>query len=107
VPTVADRVVQTAILLVLQPLLDPRFERTTFGFRPGRSVADAIAALVTEVEATGHTTVLTTDVAKAFDSVPHDGLFEVLHKTLGGRNPLTELIKRIVSANGPKGIPQG
>ena len=105
--TVADRVVQTAVLLVAQPFLDPQFEPTVYGFRPGKSVADAIAGLAVEVEQTGRSTLLTCDIAQAFDSVPHAALSRVVREKLGGRSQLTDLVERIVSGNGSVGIPQG
>ncbi len=43
VPTVADRVAQTAVKMVLEPLLEPVFDRDSFGYRPGRSALDAVA----------------------------------------------------------------
>jgi retron-type reverse transcriptase len=57
------------------------------------------------VEATGKTVILTCDVEKAFDSVPHDRLFAVLRPKLGDRT--TALVERIVRGNGEKGIGQG
>ena len=43
VPTVADRVAQTAVKMVLEPMLEPIFDRDSFGYRPGRSALDAVA----------------------------------------------------------------
>ena len=43
VPTVADRVAQTVVKMVLGPLLEPVFDRNSYGYRPGRSALDAIA----------------------------------------------------------------
>src|SRR5215813_6935367 len=43
VPTVADRVAQTVVKIVLEPLLEPVFDRDSFGYRPGRSALDAVA----------------------------------------------------------------
>jgi retron-type reverse transcriptase len=49
IPSVVDRLVQQAILQVLQPILEPSFSASSFGFRPGRSAHDALARAVTAV----------------------------------------------------------
>ncbi len=72
--TAADRVVQRAVVDVLTPYIDPQLAPTTFGGRPDRSVADAIAALAAHVARTGNSVLVTADVAKAFDNVPLDRL---------------------------------
>jgi len=71
---VADRVVQRAVVDVLTPFVDPQLAPTTFGGRPGRSVAHAIAALAVHVVKTKNPVLVTADVAKAFDNVPLDRL---------------------------------
>jgi len=44
VPTIADRVAQTVVALYLEPLVEPRFHHDSFGYRPGKSAHDALAA---------------------------------------------------------------
>lgn len=73
VPTVLDRVIQQAILQVLQPLIDPSFSEHSYGFRPGRNAHDAVRAAQRFVEA-GYTWVVDLDVEKFFDQVNHDVL---------------------------------
>ena len=71
IPTVLDRLVQQAILQVLQPILDPAFSGSSFGFRPGRSAHDALAQAGKYV-AEGHGIVVDLDLETFFDRVKHD-----------------------------------
>jgi len=73
IPTVLDRFLQHAILLVLTPLFDPHFSASSFGFRPGRGCHDAVAAARGHVEA-GYRWVVDLDLEKFFDRVNHDVL---------------------------------
>jgi CRISPR-associated protein Cas1 len=77
IPTVRDRVAQTALLLALTPLLDRRMSGASFAYRPGRSVAQALAAARAEV-ARGRRMVVDADIAKFFDNVPHAPLLAEL-----------------------------
>jgi RNA-directed DNA polymerase len=73
IPTVRDRVVQAAVLLLLEPIFEADFEDCSFGFRPGRSAHDALAAIRAHLK-TGQVTVYDADLAGYFDSIPHDQL---------------------------------
>lgn len=73
IPTVVDRMVQQAILQVLQPLWDPTFSPSSHGFRPARSAHDALRA-AQQFVASGHTIVVDVDLEKFFDRVNHDVL---------------------------------
>ena len=73
VPTVRDRVVQTAVKLILEPIFEADFEECSFGFRPGRSAHDALEVILKELK-TGRTTVYDADLEGYFDSIPHDKL---------------------------------
>ncbi|WP_300331302.1 CRISPR-associated endonuclease Cas1 [Accumulibacter sp.] len=70
VPTIRDRVLQTAAALVLGPLLDPTFEDESFAFRPGRSVRDAVARVV-QLRDMGLAYVVDADISDFFDHIPH------------------------------------
>src|SRR5260370_20688947 len=71
IPTVVDRLVQQAILQVLEPILDPTFSASSFGFRPGRSAHQALAQAQTYV-ADGREIVVDIDLEKVFHRVnPH------------------------------------
>ena len=73
IPTVRDRVVQTATLLVLEPIFESDFEDSSYGFRPGRSAVDALAA-VREHLRSGRSEVYDADLQAYFDTIPHDKL---------------------------------
>lgn len=73
IPTVLDRMIQQALLLVLQPVFDPTFSDGSFGFRPGRSAHGAIVH-AREPIAAGHGWVVDLDLEKFFDRVNHDVL---------------------------------
>jgi len=71
IPTVIDRLVQQAILQVLELLVDPTFSASSYGFRPGRGAHDALAA-ASKYVADGRTIVVDFDLEKFFDRVNHD-----------------------------------
>ena len=73
IPCVRDRVAQGAALIVLQPALEARQSHASFGYRPMRGVADAIAA-VRRAHASGLVWTLEADIVRYFDSVPHQRL---------------------------------
>ncbi|MEQ1526005.1 MAG: CRISPR-associated endonuclease Cas1 [Gallionella sp.] len=73
VPTVRDRVLQTAVAQVINPILDATFEEESFAYRPGRSVRDAVAAVI-EARDDGFTFVVDADIEAFFDNIPHDDL---------------------------------
>ena len=73
IPTVRDRVVQAAVLLILEPIFEADFEDCSHGFRPGRSAHDALRAIQTHLKE-GLTQVYDADLAGYFDSIPHDKL---------------------------------
>jgi RNA-directed DNA polymerase len=80
IPTVQDRLVQQALLQVLQPLLDPTFHAHSYGFRPGRSAHQAVAAAQAYIRE-GYDWVVDLDLEAFFDHVQHDRLMS----RLGGR----------------------
>ena len=71
VPTVLDRFIQQAVLQVLQPAFDPTFSDHSYGFRPGRSAHQAVAAAQAHL-ASGYRWVVDLDLEKFFDRVNHD-----------------------------------
>jgi len=75
VPTVRDRVVQTALTLVLQPIFEREFAPSSFGYRPGRSTHDALLRVDEEL-AQGRLWVVDADVQSFFDTLPHDRLLD-------------------------------
>ena len=79
IPTVLDRLIQQALLQVLQPLIDPTFSKHSHGFRPGRRAHDAVKAARGYVQS-GKRVVVDVDLAKFFDRVNHDILIDRLEK---------------------------
>jgi RNA-directed DNA polymerase len=73
IPTVRDRVVQAAVLLILEPIFEADFEDCSYGFRPGRSAHDALQVILQHLKG-GQTAVYDADLAGYFDSIPHDQL---------------------------------
>lgn len=114
IPTVVDRLVQQAMLQVLEPILDPAFSASSYGFRPGRSAHDALAQ-AKEYVADGRTIVVDIDLEKFFDKVNHDILMARLGRWVGDKRML-RIIGRLLRAglmqNGvcvsrEEGTPQG
>lgn len=81
IPTVTDRLIQQALLQVLQPLIDPSFSDHSYGFRPGRRALDAVCRAQQYVQA-GYRTVVDVDLEKFFDRVNHDVLMDRLARRL-------------------------
>ena len=81
IPTVTDRLIQQALLQVLQPLLDPSFSEHSHGFRPGRRAHDAVLAAQGYVQS-GRRVVVDVDLEKFFDRVNHDILIDRLQKRI-------------------------
>jgi RNA-directed DNA polymerase len=82
IPTVTDRLIQQALLQVLQPILDPTFSEHSYGFRPGRRAHDAVLAAQAYVQS-GLRVVVDVDLEKFFDRVNHDILIDRLQKRIG------------------------
>ena len=82
IPTVTDRLIQQALLQVLQPILDPTFSEHSYGFRPGRRAHGAVLAAQSYVQF-GRRVVVDVDLEKFFDRVNHDILIDRLQKRIG------------------------
>jgi RNA-directed DNA polymerase len=96
IPTVIDRLVQQAILQVLEPLLDPTFSPSSFGFRPGRGAHDALAQ-ARQYVAEGRTIVVDVDLEKFFDRVNHDILMARLARRVADKR-LLRIVRRFLEA---------
>lgn len=81
IPTVLDRLIQLALLQVLQPLIDPSFSEHSHGFRPGRRAHDAVKAARAYVQS-GKRVVVDVDLEKFFDRVNHDILIDRLKRRI-------------------------
>lgn len=73
IPTVRDRIAQTACKMILEPIFEADFEESSYGFRPNRSSKDAMAAIKEHLKQ-GKTEVYDADLSKYFDTIPHDKL---------------------------------
>jgi len=96
IPTVLDRLIQQALLQVLQPLIDPTFSEHSYGFRPGRRAHDAVKAARAYVQS-GKRVVVDVDLARFFDRVNHDILIDRLGKRLGD-TAVVRLIRAYLNA---------
>jgi RNA-directed DNA polymerase len=91
VPTIRDRVVQTAAKLLLEPILEADFDPNAYGYRPKRSAQKAIQK-VHELLRAGHTDVVDADLSKYFDTIPHRELIQCVARRIVDRDML-HLIK--------------
>jgi group II intron reverse transcriptase/maturase len=114
IPTVLDRLIQQALLQVLQPLFDPGFSDHSYGFRPGRCAQDAVRRAQRYIQA-GRRWVVDVDLERFFDCVHHDVLMGKLARRIVDKRVL-RLIRSYLEAgimvNGVvieryKGTPQG
>lgn len=85
IPTIRDRIVQTALRAVIEPIYERDFAAMSYGFRPGRGCRDALRA-VDELLKAGYTWVVDADLKSCFDAIPHERLMEeVGRKIADGR----------------------
>ncbi len=75
IPVVKDRIVQTALKLVIEPIFEVTFHPSSYGFRPGRRCRDALKE-VDDLIKEGHAFVVDADIEGYFDSIPHERLME-------------------------------
>ena len=96
IPTVLDRLIQQALLQVLQPLIDPTFSEHSHGFRPGRRAHDAVKAARAYVQS-GKRVVVDVDLAKFYDRVNHDILIARLGRRIDDAG-VTRLVRAYLNA---------
>src|SRR6202007_1420321 len=123
IPTIRDRVIQTATKLVLEPIFEADFEDSAYGYRPARGAVDAVKEVHRHV-CRGYTDVVDADLSRYFDSIPHDELLRSVARRIVDRHVLG-LIKLWLKApieerddgegtrrigggkSNPRGTPQG
>lgn len=85
IPAVRDRIVQSALRCVLEPIFEHGFSECSYGFRPGLSALEAVVRVDRLLES-GNTWVVDADLKSYFDTISHDGLLQLLqHKVSDGR----------------------
>ena len=77
IPTVTDRVVQTAVKLVIEPIFESEFAPASYGFRPGRGCKDALREVERHLRE-GQNHVVDVDIKGYFDNIPHDSLMRLV-----------------------------
>ncbi|MGO9740540.1 MAG: CRISPR-associated endonuclease Cas1 [Roseiarcus sp.] len=107
IPCVVDRVAQGAAALTLVPALEPEFEDSSFAYRPGRGVADAVRR-VAALRRQGYTHAVDADIAHYFETVPHEPLLAKLEKLVGD-DAILDLVALWLEHHAPNGVglPQG
>ena len=87
IPCVRDRVVQTAVLLVIEPIFEADFLDCSHGFRPGRRAHEAMEQIRASLKA-GQRQVYDADLSSYFDSIPHDELMQKVERRIADRSVL-------------------
>jgi RNA-directed DNA polymerase len=114
IPTVEDRVVQTALRLVLEPIFERDFAAASYGFRPGRGCKDALRQ-VDQMLRGGSTWVVDVDLKSYFDSIPHQRLLRLVEAKVADGCVLEllaaylqqDVLEGLKSWRPPQGTPQG
>jgi RNA-directed DNA polymerase len=88
IPTVRDRVVQTAAKLILEAIFEADFRECSHGYRPGRSAEDALRQIEENLRA-GYTAIYDADLQGYFDTIPHDRLMKAVERRVADRSVLT------------------
>jgi RNA-directed DNA polymerase len=96
IPTIRDRVVQAAAVLILEPIFEADFDEAAYGYRPKRSALEAVRQVSRAIDE-GHTEVVDADLSKYFDTSPHSALMTSVARRISDSQML-RLIKRWLKA---------
>jgi RNA-directed DNA polymerase len=105
IPTVKDRVIQMATLLILEPIFEADFLEVSYGFRPGKSAHQALEAIKANLKE-GYREVYDADLAGYFDTMPHDKLMAAVEMRIADRSVLKLIrmwLKSPVEERGKRG----
>jgi RNA-directed DNA polymerase len=114
IPTVTDRVVQTAVKMVVEPIFERDFASSSYGFRPGRGCKDALRE-VEKLLGEGYLHVVDVDIKGYFDNIPHEALMALVKERISDGRVL-DLIEKFlrqgvleegIELESEKGSPQG
>lgn len=97
IPAVRDRVVQQVLLGILQPIFDPEFHPSSYGYRPGRSCQDAVAKATMFIRQYDLRCVVDMDLSKCFDRLDHDLIIASIHRRVRDGSIL-KLIQRFLES---------
>jgi RNA-directed DNA polymerase len=114
IPTVKDRIVQTALKMVIEPIFEVQFRPGSYGFRPGRSCKDALREVDRLLKA-GFTWVVDADLQSYFDTIPHDRLMALVAGSVSDGRVLSlvegflrqDIMKDMARWTPTAGTPQG
>lgn len=87
IPTVKDRIIQQATLLILEPIFESDFLGCSYGYRPGRTAHEALEAIERNLKS-GRTSVYDADLKGYFDTIPHDKLMKAVENRIADRQVL-------------------
>jgi len=105
IPTIRDRVVETAAKLLLEPIFEADFEDKAYGYRPARGAADAVRDVYWHLSR-GYTDVVDVNLSRYFDSIPHDELLKSVARHVADGSVLrliTLLLKAPIEERGGDG----
>ena len=105
IPAIRDRVVQGALKLIVEPIFEADFQTGSYGYRPRRSAHAAVQRVAGAI-VNGKTRVIDVDLSSYFDNIRHHLLLEKVARRVNDEDVL-RLLKKILKANGKKGVPQG
>ena len=97
IPTIRDRIVQQAVLNILQPIFDPEFHPSSYGYRPNRSCQQAIAKAERFINKFGLRHVVDMDLSKCFDRLDHEQILKSVNRKISDGS-LIKLIKKFLTA---------
>ena len=87
IPCIRDRLVQMAVLLIIEPIFEADFEGCSYGFRPGRSAHDALGEIRQNLPE-GYTEVYDADLSSYFDTINHEELMKKVQRRIADRQVL-------------------
>ncbi|MGR3271785.1 CRISPR-associated endonuclease Cas1 [Thalassococcus profundi] len=115
IPSIIDRVAQTAMATGLVPVFEPLFDQDSYGYRPGRSV-DMAVARIGALRRQGYAWVAEADIVRCFETIPHDPLLALLERTLADEDEAGMIVDLVAHwlehagnefGHAGRGLPQG